>query len=503
VTKNIQSILIANRGEIAVRVIRTCRELGIRTVAVYSEPDRAALFTRMADEAYLIGPAPSSQSYLRQDIIIETALRTACDAIHPGYGFLSENPGFAEDVEQAGLIFIGPPPSAIRAMGDKTRARELMIEHGIPTIPGTEHAIESVDEGLSTAENIGFPVLIKAAAGGGGKGMRVIHNRDEFEPGMSASQSEARSAFGDDRIYIEKYIDHPRHIEVQVLADTHGNIIHLGERECSIQRRHQKVIEESPSAIVDEEMRQRMGEAAKNAARACGYVNAGTVEFLVDRDHRYYFLEMNTRLQVEHPVTELVYQIDLVREQIRIAEGRELNIVQEEVRPHGHAIECRLSAEDVRNNFLPSVGRLQRFRPPVGALVRLDTGVEEGDEITLHYDPMFGKLITWGKDRKDAIEKTKHALRDFYIAGVETTIPFCRFVMEHEAFVSGAFDTHFIENHFSTEKLPAPSAEEYDAAIIASTLLYSQKHSTLLLSRDNGSSVDQRTARSGWKRRCR
>ncbi len=500
---NIQSILIANRGEIAVRVIRTCRELGIRTVAVYSEADKAALFTRMADEAYFIGPPPSSRSYLRRETIIETALKTACDAIHPGYGFLSENPEFAEDVQQAGLVFIGPPAQAIRDMGDKTKARELMIAHGVPTIPGTEHAIETLEEGLATAEEIGFPVLIKAAAGGGGKGMRVIHTGEEFEAGMTASRNEARSAFGDERVYIEKYIDHPRHIEIQILADTHGNVIHLGERECSIQRRHQKVIEESPSAIVDEEMRRRMGEAARNAARACGYINAGTVEFLVDRERKFYFLEMNTRLQVEHPVTELVYQIDLVREQIRIAEGKNLNLSQDQIVRHGHAIECRLSAEDVRNSFLPSVGRLQRFRPPVGTLVRLDTGVEEGDEITLHYDPMFGKLIVLGKDRKDAIEKMRYALRDFRIAGVETTIPFCRFVMEHPAFISGEFDTHFIEDHFSTERLTTPSAEEYEAGFLASALLTSEYQSRLLFSGDNGSQAGRSAMRSGWKRRCR
>ncbi len=472
--KNIRSILIANRGEIAVRVIRACRESGIRSVAVYSDADAGSLHARLADEAYRIGPPASADSYLRGEIIIETAKKANCDAIHPGYGFLSENAGFAAMVEQSGLVFIGPPSTAIRAMGDKTEARKLMQRSGVPTVPGTESAIASEEEALATAEKIGYPVLIKAAAGGGGKGMRIVQKAEDLPGAMRSSANEARSAFGDERVYIEKYLENPRHIEFQILADAHGHIVYLGERECSIQRRHQKVVEETPSAIVTGEMRRSMGAAAVEAGRACGYVNAGTVEFLVDRRRNFYFLEMNTRLQVEHPVTEMVTGIDLVKQQIRIAAGEPLPFTQEDIHPRGHAIECRLCAEDVFNNFLPSIGRIDAYAPSRGFGIRDDSGIEQGGAIERWYDPMFGKLIAWGQDRAEAIERMKRALGEYRISGIETTIPFCLFVMEHPKFVEGDFDTHFVPQYFRPELL-APPAETARAAALAAVLLLRDK----------------------------
>jgi propionyl-CoA carboxylase alpha chain len=467
-TRRINKILIANRGEIAVRVIRTCRELEIATVAVYSDADRNAMHVRMADEAYRLGPPPAGESYLLQEKVIEAARLSGADAIHPGYGFLSENADFAEACADAGILFIGPPPEAIRMMGDKTAARTLMAEAGVPMAPGTMTAIEDDDAAARAAEEIRYPVLIKAAAGGGGKGMRVVSRPSDFRPAMAMAQSEALSSFGDPRVFIEKYITRPRHIEIQILADTHGKVIHLFERECSIQRRHQKVIEEAPSSVLTPEIRTRMGTAAVEAARSCGYVNAGTVEFLVDDDLNFYFMEMNTRLQVEHPVTEWITGIDLVAEQIRIAEGAELGYVQEDVRMNGHAIECRIYAEDPSNGFLPDPGELLRHHLPAGIGVRVDNGVEEGGRVEIHYDPMISKVTTWGRTREAAIERMARALREYEIAGVRTTIRFCRFVMNHEAFRSGRLSTHFVADHFEPENLQTsdPALEEV-AAIMA------------------------------------
>lgn len=473
----IQSILIANRGEIAVRIIRACRELGIRSVAVYSDPDIASPHVRLADEAYRIGPAESSKSYLRQDLIIEVAKNAGCDAIHPGYGFLSENASFARAVEEAGLLFIGPKADAIETMGDKTSARTLMIKRGVPVVPGTESAVNSPEEAERIAAEVGYPVLLKAAAGGGGKGMRVVEAPDSLRRSLESAQNEARAAFGDDRVYIEKFVVEPRHIEIQVLADSHGNAVHLGERECSIQRRHQKVVEESPSVIVDEDLRSRMGAAALEAARACGYINAGTVEFLVDRERNFYFLEMNTRLQVEHPVTELVTGIDLVKMQIHVAEGKDLPFTQEDIVYRGHAIECRLCAEDVRNNFLPDTGVISMLRPSQGFGVRDDSGVMEGSEISIHYDPMFAKLIVWGMDRTDAIGKMRRALDDYLISGVETTIPFCRYVMDHPRFIDGGFQIDFVQKHYKPEDLMQPDADHEIAAALAAIAAFESKTS--------------------------
>ncbi len=465
----IRKLLVANRGEIAVRVMRTCRERGIRTVAVYSEADKKALHVRMADEAYCVGSAPSSESYLVQEKILDVAKKANVDAIHPGYGFLSENASFAEACAAAGITFIGPPPNAIRTMGDKTEARLLMQQANVPMAPGTPDAIEDEAEAMKAAEEIGYPVLVKAAAGGGGKGMRVVEKPEDFESALRGAQSEARNAFGDDRVFIEKYLTGPRHIEFQVLADTHGNVVHLFERECSIQRRHQKVIEEAPSSVLTPELRAAMGEAAVKAAEACGYVGAGTVEFLFD-DGAFFFLEMNTRLQVEHPVTELITGLDLVAEQIRIAEGEELGYTQDDLSIYGHAVECRVYAEDVVAGFLPDPGLLLRHRQPSGFGVRVDAGVEEGDEVPVFYDPMISKLCAWAPTREAAIARMDRALAEYDIAGVQTTIPFCRFVMQSEAFRSGDFDTGFVGKHFNAEDL-APSADLQRVAVVAAGLI--------------------------------
>ncbi len=470
--KPIRTILVANRGEIAVRVFRTCRELGIGAAAVFSEPDRHALHVRYADEAFPIGPAPAAQSYLNGSKIIEAARRCGADAIHPGYGFLSENAGFAEACAEAGIAFIGPPPEAIRAMGDKTMARATMQQAGVPVTPGSPAIAEdaAADEVAKRAAAIGFPVLVKAAAGGGGKGMRVARSGDDLLRSVAAAQSEARAAFGDGRIFLEKYIAAPRHVEFQVLADEAGRTVHLFERECSIQRRHQKVIEEAPSPALTPEARARMGEAAIEAARACGYANAGTIEFLVDADLNFYFMEMNTRLQVEHPVTEWIAGVDLVAEQIRIAEGEPLRLKQDDLRMRGHAIECRVYAEDPENDFLPDPGDLTRHVPPSGPGVRVDAGVESGDRVEMHYDPMISKLSTWAETRPEAIRRMARALDEYEVAGVRTTIPFCRYVMEHEAYRSGEFDTHFVARHFSG-KLPAPDRDDLiEAAALAAAL---------------------------------
>ena len=468
--RKIRKVLVANRGEIAVRVMRTCRELGIQTMAVYSEPDRPSPHVRMADEAYHIGPAAANQSYLVQEKILEVAARSGADAIHPGYGFLSENASFAEACQAAGVIFIGPGPEAIRAMGDKTAARQLMEDAGVPMAPGTTDAVSDPEEGAGVAEEIGYPVLIKAAAGGGGKGMRIVDEAAGFTRAMEMAQSEASSAFGDGRVFIEKYIQQPRHIEFQILADAHGNTIHLFERECSIQRRHQKVVEEAPSSILTPELRDEMGRAAVAAAESCGYRNAGTVEFLVDADQNFYFMEMNTRLQVEHPVTEWITGVDLVEQQIRVAEGRELEIRQEDLSIHGHSVECRVYAEDPASNFLPDPGPLHRHAAPSGFGVRVDSGVEEGGEVLIHYDPMISKLTSWGRDRDASIRRMIRALDEYEIAGVQTTIPFCRFAMEHKAFRDGHFSTHFVDDHFTPDALSVDADSKDDLAALAATL---------------------------------
>jgi acetyl-CoA carboxylase biotin carboxylase subunit len=467
-----RKILIANRGEIAVRIIRTCHEMGVRTVAVYSQADRPALHVRMADEAYEIGPPPVRESYLVQERIIETAKRSGAEAIHPGYGFLAENAEFAEAVAAAGLVFVGPSGEAMRKMGEKTAARKLMRAAGVPIVPGSLDAVEDVDEALNIAERVGFPVLIKAAAGGGGKGMRIAHRAEDLPALFKTAASEARSAFGDGRVYIEKYVESPRHIEFQILADRYGNAVHLGERECSIQRRHQKVIEESPSCLLDEKMRQQMGEAAVAAARSCGYTNAGTIEFIVDQNRHYYFLEMNTRLQVEHPVTEMVTGLDLVKLQLEIAAGDKLPFRQEEMVRHGHAIECRVYAEDPENNFLPSIGRLTHLQRPSGYGIREDSGVNEGDEISIYYDPMIAKLIAWGATRDEAIRRMRRALMEYQIAGVRTTIPFCLWVLNHPKFCVGEFDTHFVQNEFLNVQFSSVDGEMNLAAVALAAVLH-------------------------------
>lgn len=444
----IRKILIANRGEIALRVIRTCREMAIRTVAVYSEADRSAPHVRAADEALSIGPPPSRESYLNIDRILAAASESGADAIHPGYGFLSENPQFARRVREAGLVFVGPSAESIASMGDKTAARSLAARAGVPMVPGTAGAVAGGGEALEFCSRYGYPVLVKAAAGGGGKGMRVVRVESDLVSSLRGAASEAQAAFGDGRVYIEKYFEAPRHIEIQVLADSHGNTVHLGERECSIQRRHQKVVEESPSVVVDDAMRSRMGETAVMVARACRYENAGTVEFLVDAERNFFFLEMNTRLQVEHPVTELRTGLDLVALQIRIAAGEELPLSQEDVRFGGHAIEARICAEDTENNFLPSTGKITHLRSPAGPGIREDRGVEEGDEVSVYYDPMIAKLIARGGTRAEAIAKLVRALGEYEILGIRTNIPLCRFVLTHPAFVAGDFSTHFIQDRY-------------------------------------------------------
>ncbi|MFB6274156.1 MAG: acetyl-CoA carboxylase biotin carboxylase subunit [Salinibacter sp.] len=471
-SRPIQKVLVANRGEIAVRVLRTCHEQGLDTVAVYSEPDRAAPHVRRADEAYHVGPAEASQSYLDQEKIIDVAHQSGADAIHPGYGFLSENADFAEACAEADVHFVGPPPEAIRAMGDKTAARQLMEKAGVPMAPGTTDAVQSTDEGERIAEEIGYPVLIKAAAGGGGKGMRIVHEPENFAGAMDRAQGEAESSFGDGRVFIEKYIEEPRHIEFQILADYHGHTIHLFERECSIQRRHQKVIEEAPSSVLTPEVRREMGEAAVAAAESCGYRNAGTVEFLVDKDLNYYFMEMNTRLQVEHPVTEWITGVDLVAEQMRVAQGEELGYTTDDLSIDGHAVESRVYAEDPASNFLPDPGPLKRHAAPSGFGVRVDAGVEEGGEVLIHYDPMISKLTTWGRDRSTAIDRMIRALDEYEVASMATTIPFCRFAMEHEGFRAGDFTTHFVDEEFDPSALELEDPERDKLAALAATLYY-------------------------------
>ncbi len=455
-----KKILGANRGEIAIRVMKTARKMGIKTLAVYSTADRHAPHVKFADEAVCIGEAPSRESYLNGKKIIQEATRLGADAIHPGYGFLSENAAFAKAVTDSGIIFIGPRPKAIEMMGSKLAAKEAVKKYDIPMVPGVDEAIADVDKAKAIAREIGFPILIKASAGGGGKGMRIVEKEKDLESQMERAISEATSAFGDGSVFIEKYVSSPRHIEIQIMADAHGNILYFFERECSIQRRHQKVVEEAPSAILTPELRKEMGIAATKVARSCDYLGAGTVEFLMDADHNFYFLEMNTRLQVEHPVTELITGVDLVELQIRVARGEELTLKQEDLVIKGHALELRVYAEDPLNSFLPSVGILERYRVPSGDGIRVDNGFEEGMEIPIYYDPMLAKLCTYGKSRQEAIQLMIEAIDRYEVEGVQTTLPFGRFVCEHEAFRSGEFDTHFVKNYYSPEVLLQKAEEE-------------------------------------------
>jgi len=461
-----KKILVANRGEIAIRVMKTAKKMGIRTVAAFSTADRNAPHVQFADEAVCIGEAPSSQSYLRGDKIIEVAKELHVDGIHPGYGFLSENANFAESVERSGITFIGPKSKAIRIMGSKLAAKEAVKEYDIPMVPGIDEAISDVEKAREIAKDVGYPILIKASAGGGGKGMRVIEKDEDLESGMKRAISEATSAFGDGSVFVEKYVKSPRHIEVQVMADTHGNVLHFFERECSVQRRHQKVVEEAPSAILTKELREKMGIAATKVAKACDYVGAGTVEFLMDADHNFYFLEMNTRLQVEHPVTELITGMDLVELQIKIARGEALPMKQEDLKINGHAVELRVYAEDPLNDFLPSVGTLETYQLPKGKGVRVDNGFEEGMDIPIYYDPMLSKLITYGETREEAIELMLEAIDNYKVKGVQTTLPFGSFVFAHEAFRSGNFDTHFVKKYYAPEMIHDANAKKAEVAAL-------------------------------------
>ena len=490
-----KKVLVANRGEIAVRIIRACRELGIETVAVYSEADRRALHVRYADEAYLLGPAPSRESYLRADKIMDIAKKSGSDAIHPGYGFLAEREDFSAACEENGIAFIGPKPSAIAAMGDKMTARNTVTAAGVPVVPGTEgEGALSDDELLKVAPQIGFPLLIKATAGGGGKGMREVKSLEEMPTLLQSARREAESAFGDGNVYLEKLVEGARHIEIQILADTHGNVVHLGERECSLQRRHQKLLEEAPSAALSEELRAQMGAVAVKAAQAVNYVNAGTIEFLLDKDNHFYFLEMNTRLQVEHPVTEMVTGIDIVKEQIRIARGRALSYTQDDIHFNGHAIECRINAEDPYNGFMPSTGRITHSLLPTGPGVRVDTGVYPGFEITPFYDPMIAKLIVWGETRAQAILRMRRALEEYRIVGVRTNIPFHQTMMDSHRFMGGQYDTRFVEERFSMDEAEEHRAKHEEVAAIFATLAAHQ-------AAERSAQIVQRNERdtSNWK----
>ena len=487
-----KKLLIANRGEIALRIVRACRELKIPTVAVHSTADAGALHVRFADEAVCIGPPASSQSYLDSDKILELCRRLGVDGIHPGYGFLSENAEFARKVQEAGITFIGPSPDAMRIMGSKLAAKEAVRKYDVPMVPGIEKAVTDLELAKKVAGEIGYPVLIKASAGGGGKGMRVVRDPEEMQEQMERAISEATSSFGDGSVFIEKYVSSPRHIEVQIIADGHGNIVHAFERECSVQRRHQKVVEETPSAVVSPELRKRIGEAAVKVARSCNYSSLGTVEFLVDDKLNFYFLEMNTRLQVEHPVTEMVTGLDLVEIQIRIAMGEELPFKQEDLSLNGHSIELRVYAEDPFNQFMPSIGTLTRYEPPTGEGVRVDDGYEQGMSIPIYYDPMIAKLAVHGSTRAEAIQKMLQAIREYRIEGVQTTLPFGTFVMEHEAFVSGRFDTHFVPTHYLPEKIREKQRLNAEMAALVALRDWKQRSRTLTV-------VEQPP--SNWKRR--
>ncbi|MFV8269783.1 acetyl-CoA carboxylase biotin carboxylase subunit [Flavobacterium sp. GT2N3] len=467
-----KKLLVANRGEIAIRVMKTAQKMGIKTVAVYSTADRNAPHVKFADEAVWIGEAPSSQSYLLGSKIIEVAKSLNVDAIHPGYGFLSENADFAEEAEKNNIIFIGPKSKAIKIMGSKLAAKEAVKQYNIPMVPGFDQAITDVEKAKVVAKEIGFPILIKASAGGGGKGMRVVESEADFESQMDRAISEAIAAFGDGSVFIEKYVGSPRHIEIQVMADSHGNVLYLFERECSIQRRHQKVIEEAPSSVLTPELRKKMGEAAVLVAKSCDYLGAGTVEFLLDENNNFYFLEMNTRLQVEHPVTEWITGTDLVELQIRVARGEALAIKQEDLKIKGHAMELRVYAEDPTNDFLPSVGHLDVYELPVGEGIRVDNGFEQGMDIPIYYDPMLAKLITYGETREEAIQVMLKAIEAYKVEGVQTTLPFGKFVFEHEAFRSGKFDTHFVKNYYNADVLRNQAAKEAEIAALVALKQY-------------------------------
>ncbi len=487
-----KKVLVANRGEIALRIMRSCHEMGIKTVAVFSEADRNAPFVRYADEAVCIGPAASNQSYLVMENILDVARKLDVDGIHPGYGFLSENAEFAKKVEEAGVTFIGPGTLAIEVMGNKLAAKEAVKAFGIPMVPGTEGAIKDLAEAKQVAKEIGFPILIKAAAGGGGKGMRTVYEEESVEEQLQLAMNEAISAFGDGAVFIERYVTSPRHIEFQVLADKHGNVVHLFDRECSVQRRHQKVIEEAPSSVLTPELREEMGECAKRVALACDYVGAGTVEFILENNTNYYFLEMNTRLQVEHPVTEEITGVDLVKEQIKVARGEKLSFKQEDLKIKGHSLEVRVYAEDPQNNFLPDIGTLHKYRKPEGPGIRVDDGFEEGMQIPIYYDPMISKLIATGDNRQEAIERMVRAINDYKIEGVTTTLPFCRFAIQHEAFTSGNFDTHFVEKYFKPEILDHFDEKEEELAALVIGKLFDDSKT------DNSNGIPSNTV-TNWK----
>ena len=481
-----KKILIANRGEIALRVMRSAKEMGINTVAIFSEADRTSPHVKYADEAVCVGPAPSSESYLNVDKIIEVCKELSVDAIHPGYGFLSENADFARRLSNENITLIGPSAEAMEMMGDKLKAKAAVKQYDVPLVPGTDEKITDVALAKEIANGIGYPILIKAAAGGGGKGMRVVETADSFEEQMQLAVSEATSSFGDGSVFIERYVGSPRHIEIQVLADSHGNVVHLFERECSVQRRHQKVIEEAPSAVLTNEMREAMGQCAVNVAKSCNYLGAGTVEFLLDENKEFYFLEMNTRLQVEHPVTEMITGVDLVKEQIYIAMGKPLSFTQNDLHIQGHAMEVRVYAEDPMNNFAPDIGRLKTYKLPESIGVRVDNGFEEGMDIPIYYDSMISKLITYGKDREEAISKMIRAIRDYTIVGVKTTLPFADFVMQNKHFVSGNFDTHFIKKHFNAKDLEESREDEaHIAALLAKHIVSNHKTSMSISSSES------------------
>ena len=487
--------MIANRGEIAVRIHRSAKEMGIQTVAIFSDPDRTSPHVLLCDEAYPLNGTLSFETYLNVEKIIAIALKAKADAIHPGYGFLSEKEFFAKCVTDAGLIFIGPKSETIELLGSKTSARDLLSKKNIPIVPGTTSPIKNLDEATKVAANIGYPVLIKASGGGGGKGMRRVDSQAELANAIERSQNEASKAFSDDRVYIEKFIVNPKHIEIQILADSHGNVIHLGERECSIQRRHQKVVEECPSTALTPELRSKMGQTAVDIAKAAGYLNAGTIEFLLDADKKFYFLEVNTRVQVEHPITEMVYGIDIIKEQIRIAQGERLSVTQHDVKINGHAIESRIYAEEYDNNFLPSTGTITHYQPSEGLGVRNDSGIRVGSEITMHYDPMIAKLITHGSTREEAIEKMKRALREYKINGVKTTIPFCEIVLFHPEFVNGNYDINFVAKHYL---VPDAKLTVHESNAIVTSFV-SQKNAAPKT--NNG--VEAITSTSKWKKQFR